>query len=163
MRLEQVRDVQEHYKLEQFQTFLMSLGKGNLPVNDDGNINWPEELVASGFQEEENMQDATIEYVYGDINGKVDDIKYMMSNVIICPHNRNVKMIKDKVVDMLKTTKYTSYSSDTSTDEYLELSEEVLNTFEVPGLPTHELRIKGKMSIMLMGWVKKGNYVMEQD
>ena len=47
-------------------------------------------------------------------------------------------MIKDKVVDMLKTNKYTTYSSDTSTDEYLELSEEVLNTFTVPGLPTHE-------------------------
>ena len=75
MRLEQVRDVQEHYKLEQFQTFFMSLGKGNLPVNNDGNINWPEELVASGFQEEENMQYATIEYVYGDIDGQVDDIK----------------------------------------------------------------------------------------
>ena len=74
MRLEQVREVQEHYKLEQFQTFLMSLGKGNLPVNEDGNINLPEELVASGFQVEENMQDAAIEYVYGDINGQVDDI-----------------------------------------------------------------------------------------
>ena len=73
MRLEQVMDVQEHYKLEQFQTFLMSLGKWNLPVNDDGNINLPEELVASGFQVEENMPDATIEYVYGDINGQVDD------------------------------------------------------------------------------------------
>ena len=128
----------------------MSLGKGNLPVNDDGNINLPEELVASGFQEEENMQDATIEYVYGDINGQVDDILKMIGNVIICPHNRNVKMINDKVVDMLETTKYTSYSSDTSTNECLELSEEVLNTFEVPGLPTHELRIKEKMQIMLM-------------
>ena len=42
MRLEQVREVQEHYKLEQFQTFLISLEKGNLPVNDDGNINLPE-------------------------------------------------------------------------------------------------------------------------
>ena len=39
MRLEQVREVQEHYKLEQFQAFLISLGKGTLPVNDDGNIN----------------------------------------------------------------------------------------------------------------------------
>ena len=74
MRLEQVRDVQEHYKLEQFQTFLMSLGKGNLPVNEDGNVNLPEELVASGFQVEEDMQDAAIEYVYGDINGQVDGI-----------------------------------------------------------------------------------------
>ena len=68
MRLEQVRDVQEYYRLEQFQKFLMSLGKDNLPVkNDDGNINLPEELVASGFQEEENMQDAAIEYVYGEM------------------------------------------------------------------------------------------------
>ena len=73
-----------------------------------------------------------------------------MSNVIICPHNRNVKMINDKVVDMMKATEYRSYSSDTSTDECLELSEEVLNTFEVPGLPSHELRIKEKMPIMLM-------------
>ena len=89
----------------------------------------------------------------------------MIGNVIIlCPHNRNVKMIKDKVVDMLKTTKYTSYRPDTSTDEYLELSEEVLNTFEVPGLPSHELRIKEKMPIMLMrNLSKKRNYVMERD
>ena len=74
----------------------------------------------------------------------------MMSNVIICPHNRNVKMINDNVVDMLETIQYTSYGSDTSTNECLELSEEILNTFEVPGLPTHELRIKEKIPIMLM-------------
>ena len=53
-------------------------------------------------------------------------------------------MIKDKVVDMMEATEYRRYSSDTSTDECLELSEEVLNTFTVPGLPTHELRIKKK-------------------
>ena len=61
-----------------------------------------------------------------------------MSNVIICPHDRNMKMIKDKVVDIMKATKYRSYSSDTSTNKCLELSEEVLNTFEVPGLLKHE-------------------------
>ena len=53
-------------------------------------------------------------------------------------------MINDKVVDMMEATEYRSYSSDTSTDECLELSQEVLNTFEVPGLPTHKLRIKEK-------------------
>ena len=54
------------------------------------------------------MQDATIEYVYGDINGQVDDILKKMSNVIICPHHRNVKMINDKVVDMMEATEYRS-------------------------------------------------------
>ena len=98
------------------------------------------------------------------INEQVDEIKYMMSNMIICPHKRYVKMINDKLVDMMEATEYRSYSSDTSTDECLELSQEVLNTFEVPGLPTHELRIKEKMPIFLKrNLSKKGNYVMERD
>ena len=96
------------------------------------------------------MQDAAIEYVYGDINEHVNDTNYIMSNVIICPHNRSVKKINEKIVDMLESLEYTSYSSDTATDECLEMSEEVLNTFEVPGLPSHELRLKENMPVMLM-------------
>ena len=34
---------------------------------------------------------------------------------------------------MLESTKHTSYSLDTTTDECLELSEEALNTLKVPG------------------------------
>ena len=83
-----------------------------------------------------------------------------MGNVIICPHNRNVKMINDKVVDKMDATECRSYSPDTSTDECLELSEEVLNTFEVPGLPTHELRIKENMPIMLMRNLSKKKETM---
>ena len=58
-----------------------------------------------------------------------------MSNVTICPHNRSVKMINEKIVDLLESLEYTTYSSDTATDECLEMSEEDLNSFEVPGLP----------------------------
>ena len=150
MRLEQVTNMQERQELEKYQTFLLNLGKGNLPANDDGNINIPNELIETGFEVEDKMQDAAIEFVYGDINDHVNDPNYIMSNVIICPHNRNVKKINEKIVDMLESLEYTSYSSDTATDECLEMSEEVLNTFEVPGLPSHELRLKENMPVMLM-------------
>ena len=38
-------------------------------------------------------------------------------------------MINDKLVDMMKATEYRSYSSDTSTDECLELSDKRVECF----------------------------------
>ena len=61
MRLEQVTDIEEHRQLQEFQKFLLNIGKGDLPANIDGNVNIPDELVASGFETEEAMQDAAIE------------------------------------------------------------------------------------------------------
>ena len=77
-------------------------------------------------------------------------IIYIMCNVIICPHNRSVKKINEKIVDLLESLEYTSYSSDSAKDEYLEMSEEVLNTFEVSGLPSHELQLEENMPVQLM-------------
>ena len=45
---------------------------------------------------------------------------------------------------MLESTKHTSYSLDTATDECLELSEEALNTLKVPGQPAHKIRREEK-------------------
>ena len=63
----------------------------------------------------------------------------------------------------MSTMEYLSYSSDTSTDQSLEIGEEVLNTLEIPGLPSHVLRLKEKMPVMLMRNISKHkNFVMEQ-
>ena len=79
----------------------------------------------------------------------------MMSNVIICPHNRNVQKLNQKIADTLRTTEYVSYSADKDTDQSVDLGEEVLNTLEVPGLPSHKLKLKEKMPVMLMRNVSK--------
>ena len=150
MKLEQVTNMQKHQELEKYQTFLLNLGKGNLPTNDDGNINLPKELIETGFEVEDKMQDAAIQFVYGDINEHVNDTNYIMSNVTICPHNRSVKKINEKIVDFLESLEYTTYSSDTATDECLEMSEEGLNSFEVPGLQSHELQLEENMPVKLI-------------
>ena len=63
----------------------------------------------------------------------------------------------------MSTMEYLSYSSDTSTDQSLEIGEEVLNTLEIPELPSHVLALKEKMSVMLMRNISKHkNFVMEQ-
>ena len=72
-------------------------------------------------------------------------------------------MISEEIVHALSTTEYVSYSADKGTDQSVDLGEEVLNTFEVPGLPSHELKLKEKMPVMLMRNVsKEKNFVMEQ-
>ena len=50
----------------------------------------------------------------------------------------------------MTTKEYISYSSDRASDMSLEIGEEVLNCFEVSGLPSHVLRLKEKMPVMLM-------------
>ena len=50
----------------------------------------------------------------------------------------------------MTTKEYISYSSDRASDMSLDIGEEVLNCFEVSGLPSHVLRLKEKMPIMLM-------------
>ena len=146
-----------------FQEYLLRLGKEDLPANNDGNVDIPKEYVVSGFDTEESMQSAIIQHVYGDINEHRNDSEYMMSNVIICPHNRNVRKLNQKIADTLRTTEYVSYSADKGTDQSVDIGEEVLNILEVPGLPSHELKLKEKMPVMLMRNVsKEKNFVMEQ-
>ena len=60
MRLEQVTDIREQQKLYTFQEYLLRLGKGDLPANNDGNVDIPKEYVVSGFDTEESMQSAII-------------------------------------------------------------------------------------------------------
>ena len=72
-------------------------------------------------------------------------------------------MISEEIVHTWSTTEYVSYSADKGTDQSVDLGEEVLNTLEVPGLPSQELKLKEKMPVMLMRNVSKGkNFVMEQ-
>ena len=71
MRLEQVTDIREHQKLHTFQEYLLRLGKGDLPANNDGNVDIPN--VVSGFDTEESMQCAIIQHVHGDINEHRND------------------------------------------------------------------------------------------
>ena len=59
--------------------------------------------------------------MYGDINEHQNDSEYMMSNVIICPHNRNVRKLNQKIADTLRTTECISYSADKGIDQRVDI------------------------------------------
>ena len=74
----------------------------------------------------------------------------MLNNVTICPHDRNVRKLYDKIVQMLESPEFFCFSLDVTTNYCMDISEELLNTFDVPGLPPHELHPKENMHVMLM-------------
>ena len=78
----------------------------------------------------------------------------MMNNVIICPLNKNVWRINNKIAETLNEEEFISYASDTPSEENPEVPIEFLNTLDVPGLPLYELRLKVGMPIMVIRNIK---------
>ena len=74
------------------------MGKRNKDNNCDENIRLPDNLTEHGFETEDSMQDAEIEFVHGDINDHIHDMKYMLNSVIIFHHDTNERNINDKKI-----------------------------------------------------------------
>ena len=110
------------------------------------------------------MQDAAIKFVHGDINNHLRDIKYMLNNVIVCPRNRNTRKINEKIVQKLESPEFFCFSSNLTSNDFIYISEEVLDTFEFPGPPltSYILRITCRLC-SLETWTGKENFVTEQD
>ena len=142
LRLVQLQNTDEHADVNLYQKLLDDIGKGLLPYNEEGYISLPEELVTSGFEDEEDLQNAVIDYVYGNINEHIDSTEYLMQNAIICPHNEDVNKINEKIVKEMNRTEWIAYSADTPCEENKEVAVEFLNTLNMSGFPMHELRLK---------------------
>lgn len=89
--------VDEVEKVQEFLNFMNLLGKGELTPNDEGNIELPDDMARSNFESESEMEDAIIDYVYGDKNEHVNDVQYLVNNVLLCQLNTNISSINKKL------------------------------------------------------------------
>ena len=67
-------------------------------------------------------------------------MNYMLNNVIICPLNRNVRKINDKIVQKLESPYFFCVSSYLTTNDCIYISEEVLDTFQDSPLTCYILK-----------------------
>ena len=138
------------------------MGKGNIYNDCDGNIRLPETLTEHGFETEDSIQDDTIEFVHGDVNDHIHDMNYMLNNVIIFTRNKNVRNIDEKIVQKLQSPGFFCFSSDVTQNDCIDILEELLNTFDVPGLPPHALHLKENMPVMLMRNMERKKYLVTE-
>ncbi|XP_054274451.1 uncharacterized protein LOC128994153 [Macrosteles quadrilineatus] len=126
-----------------FAGYLLQLGNGDLPTNNDCEINIPDDIISNG-----NI----VEQIYGDCLAN-RDYNAMRDRAILAPLNRDVDNINNEIIQIIpgQETIYKSFDSvKDEPDGALKFPTEFLNSIEISDLPPHELRLKNNVVIMLL-------------
>ena len=146
MRARQAAAAGDAEEVRQFAGWLLDLGSGQLPTDDDGATQIPAELLM------EAHLPTVIGWVFGGLQQRYADVTYMSSRAILSPKNAVVDAINDQVTDEFPGEVTELLSADDTVDgsEALQIPQEYLNTLNVPGFPPHRLRLKPGMPVLLM-------------
>ena len=146
-----------HERMELWKQQLLQIGNGTYPQDENGDITLPERMcITTEYDDEAQMQEAAIKEIYGDLIVYHDDMNWMCSRSILCPHIKSVNEINKKVTDQMPTEEIRSYSADRVTSEEEEdIPIEFLNSLDISGLPKHELILKKGMPVLLMRNLRK--------
>ena len=88
----------------------------------------------------------------------------MMNNVILCPLNKIVSKINEKIIEKMDTQEFVWYAANIPSHENAQTHVEFLNAMNDPGLSLFELSLKKKNPIMVIQNInKKRIYATEQD
>jgi ATP-dependent DNA helicase PIF1 len=128
-----------------FANFLLKIGNGEFPTNDDGTVNLPS-LIISELD--------IVTQIYGKTL-PVDSVSsYYSKCAILAPKNEHCDEVNRRVLDLIpgKIKTYTSVNTLITEDEseVLQFPIDFLNSLEMTGLPSHELVLKEGTVVMLL-------------
>nr|CAH0113273.1 unnamed protein product [Daphnia galeata] len=137
---------------QDYADWLIRLGNGTLPqvprLNDPDLI----EIPADFFNVRMNL----IEHVFGNPVNLLDDTvtQQICNRAILCPKNKDCLRINTQIIKDMPGAMHEYKSIDTiDSDDPQEIANypaEILNTFDVSGLPTHILKLKVGAIIILL-------------
>lgn len=127
----------------EFAKYLLKIGNGELPLNDMGEIELPEDILSNG-----NLVDE----VFGNclVNENYEEMK---DRAIFAPLNKDVSKINAEIIEHLAGDYKVYKSYDLVKDQPeggLQFPPEFLNSVDIADLPPHELKLKKNTIIMLL-------------
>lgn len=147
-----------------YMDWLLRVGDGLEPRPDDAPVDTvPEDYIRipERLSLSNGTRDGLINAVFPDLAEHQGDSAWMAERAILAPHNDTVNEINNTVLAMMPGDEHAYYSADTidpaSADGDLNVPVEYLNTLEGGGLPSHELRLKKGVPIMLLRSVNSTN------
>jgi hypothetical protein len=137
---------------QEFTDWLINLGNGTLPetprLNNQELIEIPPDFL--------DMQTNIMEHVFGHPSQLLDDgvADRICNRAILCPKNEDCRLINNNIVSKmpgpLKVYKSIDTMDSEDPEEIANYPAEILNTFDVSGLPPHELNLKVGAIIILL-------------
>ena len=147
MRARQAADHQSPADAAAFCEWLLRLGEGRLPADDDGNIQLPAELCMDADLPQ------ILRWVFGDLQAMPDDPAWMASRAVLAAKNVDVDAINALATATFPGEATRLLSADAmvgDAEEELQIPTEYLNTLTAPGFPPHLLDLKTGMPVMLL-------------
>jgi ATP-dependent DNA helicase PIF1 len=127
---------------------LLKLGENKIPVNSDTElINIPKNFCIITESVEE-----LISCVFSDIEHQYKNQKWLCERAILCPRNVEVDHFNLEIQNLIPENEVKYYSIDKVLEEekVVEYPVEFLNSIELSGLPSHELKLKVGTPLMLL-------------
>nr|XP_027083804.1 uncharacterized protein LOC113706116 [Coffea arabica] len=134
----------------QFSEFLLSVGEGKEPVDLNGEITLPPDLVIP-YYDREQFLNRLIGCVFPDLTLYSRDPYSMISRCILTPKNSSVDELNDILIRRFPGKLYTYTSTDRTVDQRHQGDyEDFLNSQNPKGLLPHKLMLKENCPIILM-------------
>ena len=142
MRARLAQEGEQRAELDQFCSWLLRLGNGQLPTDAEGRITLPPELLM------EAELPAVIAWTFGDLT----DPESMAARAVLAATNSAVDGINQQVTELFPGEAVDCYSADATIGDKQELPvpQEYLNGLCVAGFPPHHLRLKPGMPVILL-------------
>nr|XP_027072002.1 uncharacterized protein LOC113696819 [Coffea arabica] len=133
-----------------FSDFLLRIGEGREPVDFDGEITLPRDLVIPYYDKEESLN-RLLYSVFPDLTLYSQDPYSMINRCILTPKNSSVDELNDILIRRFPGELRTYISSDKIVDQrHQEDYEDFLNSQNPKGLPPHRLMLKENCPIILI-------------
>ncbi|XP_017221483.2 uncharacterized protein LOC108198231 [Daucus carota subsp. sativus] len=160
MRLNKGSSQREIDELNEFAKWVLAVGDGTLhPMQDGTNFLEDDIVVPEQFcdLDNENSVENMIRSIYPDFIQNAKIPKYMSERAILTPTNQIVGHLNSLIVEMIPGDAVNYYSVDsaedfggTDADLHSAFPIEYLNSLQVPGMPSHDLKLKVGTVVMLM-------------
>ncbi|XP_075499811.1 uncharacterized protein LOC142538359 [Primulina tabacum] len=136
----------------QFCEFLLRIGKGVEPVDENGNIRLPSEMLINFSTESPELSEKRlIDYVYSELAVSYSSASYLTERAILATKNTHVDKLNEKIISLFPGVAKTFLSFDDATDDTQNFYPvEFLNSLTPNGLPPHTLMLKKNCPIMLL-------------
>ena len=145
MRLKSL-SLQDSAEVRKFSDFLLRVGEGTEPENENHMIHLDQRFVVPGGSAAD-----LVTAVYGDIRQYYNDAEYINRRILMCPKNDTTDFINEYVINQIPGEGKTLLSADSVPDDQAALyPTEFLNSITPSGLPPHRLYFKIHASVILL-------------
>ncbi|KAL7106090.1 hypothetical protein ACP275_07G089500 [Erythranthe tilingii] len=133
-----------------FSDFLLRAGNGDEPVDVEGHIKIPEEMIIK-YENEEDSIERLICAIFPSLSQNAESSAYMTTRAILAAKNEDVDKLNEKLIYIFPGEARTFRSFDEAVDDTNNsYEEEFLNSLTPNGLPPHKLVLKRNCPIILI-------------